>query len=114
MINQNTNLKLKINYQVDRISKLTNKKQELENIISNMIHMLEAIDRMYDSVNIELSDEKQKVKETKLRHKEITAELQEKKNTIELLNDQMKLKDTTFYTLHLLHKQEIEQYKNTC
>ena len=25
----------------------------------------------------------------------------------------MKLKNTTFYTLHLLHEQEIEQYKNT-
>ena len=53
-VNQNTNLKLKINCQVDKINQLNNKKQELEQTISDMTYTSEAMDRIHDSLDNEL------------------------------------------------------------
>ena len=70
---------------------------------------LEAMDRIHDSLDNELLEAKQEVKKVKSRHKKSSAKLQDKIHEIELLTNQIKLKEVTYHTFYILQKQEINQ-----
>ena len=67
-----------------------------------MIYMSEAIDRMYDSLDNELLEAKHEVKKVKSMHKKLSAKLQDKIHEIELLTDQIKLKEVTYHAFYIL------------
>ena len=69
-----------------------------------MIYTLVVIDRMYNSLDNELLEAKQEVKKVKLRHKKLLAKLQVKIYKIELLTDQIKLKEVTYHMFYILQK----------
>ena len=69
-----------------------------------MTYTSEAIDRMYNSLDNELLEAKQEVKKVKSRHKKSLAKLQDKIHEIELLTNQIKLKDVTYQTFYILQK----------
>ena len=65
LINQNNNLKLKVNGQIDKITILTNENQQLQQTINDMIHISDIIDYMYNSIDKKLSNMKNKLKKVK-------------------------------------------------
>ena len=67
-----------------------------------MTYMSEAMDRMYNSLDNELSEAKQEVKKVKSRYKKSLVKLQDKIHKIELLTDQIKLKEVTYYMFYIL------------